>query len=161
MNELFYEGCSLGELRIRVCRKCQARFHFAYEWCPNCYSLKLSYEVASGRGKVSHFCVCHVAPYPEFEEFSPYILALIELHEGVRIMSNVLDCPMEEIRVGLPVVVRFETRGPGRIGSDPDDATKPGKSDKFVSLPMFVPASSREPARTARREKGRRRVGPA
>jgi uncharacterized OB-fold protein len=160
MNELFYEGCALGELRIRVCPKCQARFHFAYQWCPYCYSQELSYEVASGRGKVSHFCVCHVAPYPEFEEFSPYILALIELEEGVRLMSNVLECPFECIRVGLPVVVRFETRGPGRTGSDPNDVTKPGKSDKFVSLPMFIPAPHRataKTAQTARNKQGQRK----
>lgn len=140
MNQLFYEGCALGELRIRVCPKCEARFHFAYEWCPECYSLELSYVQASGRGKVSHFCVCHDAPYPEFEQFTPYILALIELDEGVRIMSNVIECPIDQVRVGMPVVVRFETRGPGRTGPDPDDVTKPGKADRFVTLPMFVPA---------------------
>jgi uncharacterized OB-fold protein len=143
MNELFYAGCALGELRIRRCPRCEARFHFAYEWCPQCYSLELSYERASGRGTVSHFCVCHVAPYPEFEHVTPYILALIELDEGVRMMSNVLHCGFDEIRVGLPVEVRFETRGPGRTGPDPEDVTKPGKADKFVTLPMFVPRRER------------------
>lgn len=140
MNELFYEGCAKGELRIRFCPKCKARFHFTSEWCPYCYSQKLSYEKASGRGKVSHFTVCHTSPYPEFDEFTPYILALIELDEGVRMMSNVLDCSIERIRVGLRVKVRFETRGPGRTGPDPKDATKAGEANKFVSLPMFVPA---------------------
>jgi uncharacterized protein len=140
MNELFYEGCAKGELRIRLCPKCKARFHFASEWCPYCYSQKLSYEKASGRGKVTHFTVCHTSPYPELDQFTPYILALIELDEGVRMMSNVLDCSSERIRVGLRVKVRFETRGPGRTGPDPQDATKPGEANKFVSLPMFVPA---------------------
>ncbi|HTU63366.1 MAG TPA: OB-fold domain-containing protein, partial [Polyangiales bacterium] len=100
---------------------------------------KLSYVKASGRGKVTHFTVCHTSPYPEFDQFTPYILALIELDEGVRMMSNVLDCSSERIRVGLRVRVRFETRGPGRTGPDPKDATKPGEPNKFVSLPMFVP----------------------
>jgi hypothetical protein len=81
----------------------------------------------------------NTSPYPEFDQFTPYILALIELDEGVRMMSNVLDCSTERIRVGLRVKVRFETRGPGRIGPDPKDATKPGEANKFVSLPMFVP----------------------
>lgn len=121
MNRLFYEGCGLGELRIRRCTRCAARFHFAYEWCPKCWSLELSYDRASGHGVVSHFCVVHQSPYPAFDDVSPYILALIELAEGVRIMSNVVACPLEDIRVGLPVVVRFEQRGE-------------------VTLPMFTPA---------------------
>jgi uncharacterized protein len=140
MNREFYEGCALGELRIRRCTRCEARFHFASEWCPRCYALELSYEKASGRGKLSHFCVCYDAPYPEFEQFTPYILALVELEEGVRIMSNVIECPVDRVRVGMPLVVRFETRGPGSTGPDPRDASKPGKADKFVTLPMFVPA---------------------
>ncbi|MET0282848.1 MAG: OB-fold domain-containing protein [Polyangiales bacterium] len=140
MNELFFEGTARGELRIRVCSRCKGRSHFMSEWCPYCYSQKLTYLKVSGRGKVSHFTVCHTSPYPEFDQFTPYILALIELEEGVRMMSNVLDCSAERIHVGLPVKVHFETRGPGRTGPDPKDATKPGKADKFVSLPMFVPA---------------------
>ncbi len=140
MNQLFFEGTALGELRIRLCTQCSARFHFMSEWCPSCYAQELSYMVASGRGKVTHFTVCHTSPYTEFDEVTPYILALIELEEGVRMMSNVIECPLEDIRVGLPVKVQFETRGPGRTGPDPKDATKPGKPDKFVSLPMFVPA---------------------
>ena len=140
MNELFYEGCAKGELRIRLCPMCKVRFHFTSEWCPYCYSQKLSYEKASGRGKVSHFTVCHTSPYPEFDQFTPYILALIELDEGVRMMSNVLDCPIDRVHIGLRVKVRFETRGPGRTGPNPSDASKLGEADKFVSLPMFVPA---------------------
>lgn len=140
MNELFYEGCAKGEPRIRLCTESRARFHFISEWCPYCYSQKLSCEKSRGRGKVSHFTICYTSPYPEFDQFTPYILALIELDEGVRMMSNVLDSSTERIRVGLRVKVRFETRGPGRTGPDPKDATKPGEANKFVSLPMFVPA---------------------
>ena len=140
MNELFYAGCAQGELRIRLCPKCKARFHFTSLWCPYCYSQELSYEKASGRGTVSHYTVCHTSPYPELDQFTPYILALIELDEGVRMMSNVLDCPPERIHVGMRVEVRFETRGPGSTGPDPEDATKPGETNQFVVLPMFVPA---------------------
>jgi uncharacterized OB-fold protein len=120
MNRQYFEGCALGELRVRCCNMCHARFHFAYEWCPKCWSLELSFHKASGRGVVSHFCVVHQSPYPAFDDITPYILALIELDEGVRIMSNVLACKVADIRVGLPVVVRFEQRGE-------------------LTLPMFVP----------------------
>lgn len=117
MNRLYFEGCAKGELRLRRCLSCQARFRFAYEWCPNCWSLKLGWEKARGIGKVSHYSVVYVPPSDAFE--TPYVLALIELDEGVRMMSNV-KCAPDEVRIGLPVKVTFERRGE-------------------VFLPMFVP----------------------
>lgn len=117
MNQLYFEGCALGELRLRSCLRCQARFRFAHEWCPKCWSLELGWERASGHGQVTHFSVVHQPPSPAFE--TPYILALIELDEGVRMMSNV-RCEPDAVRIGLPVTVAFESRGE-------------------VSLPVFVP----------------------
>jgi uncharacterized OB-fold protein len=120
MNRLFFEGCSQGELRVRYCPKCETRFRFAHLWCPNCWSQDIEYRVASGRGKVTNFSVVHQAPYPAFADAVPYVLALIELEEGVRMMSNIVACPPEAVSIGLPVRVVFEQRG-------------------AVSLPMFVP----------------------
>jgi uncharacterized OB-fold protein len=120
INRLYFEGCAQGELRVRCCLRCAARFRFAHAWCPRCWSQELDFVVASGRGKVTNFCVVHQAPYPAFEESVPYVLALVELEEGVRMMSNVIDCPPERVSIGLEVRVKFEPRG-------------------AVSLPMFVP----------------------
>jgi uncharacterized OB-fold protein len=118
MNQLYFEGCALGELRLRRCTKCQALFRFAHEWCPSCWGLDLDWVKASGRGKVTHFSVVHQPPSDAFE--TPYVLALIELVEHVRMMSNV-QCEPSAVRIGLPVRVIFEQRGE-------------------VYLPMFVPA---------------------
>jgi uncharacterized protein len=124
MNRLYLEGCAQGELRLRHCPRCKARFSFAHVWCPNCWSQALDFMIATGRGKVTTFSVVHQAPYPAFEDAVPYVLALIELEEGVRMMSNVVGCPPAAVRVGLPVRVTFEQRG-------------------SVSLPMFVPADTK------------------
>jgi uncharacterized OB-fold protein len=118
MNGIYFEGCAKGELRLRRCPRCDARFRFAYEWCPQCWSLELGWEKASGLGKVTHYSVVHMPPSDAFE--TPYVLALIELDEGVRMMSNV-KCDPDEVRIGLPVKVTFEKRGD-------------------VFLPMFEPA---------------------
>ena len=117
MNRVFFEGCAQGELRLRRCLDCDARFRFAHEWCPSCWSQELGWEKACGLGKVSHYSVVHVGQSDAFE--TPYVLALIELDEGVRMMSNV-RCDPADVRIGLPVRVTFEKRGD-------------------VSLPMFVP----------------------
>ena len=108
LNQLYFEGCALGELRLRRCGKCQALFRFAHAWCPKCWALELDWIKASGLGKVSHFSVVYQAPSPAFE--TPYVLALIDLDEGVRMMSNV-KCDPVAVRIGLPVKVTFERRG--------------------------------------------------
>jgi uncharacterized OB-fold protein len=120
MNRLYFEGCAKGELRVRHCTRCGAHFRFAHLWCPYCWSGELDFAIASGRGKVTNFCVVHQAPYPAFQDAVPYVLALIELEEGVRMLSNVIDCAPEAVSIGLPVRVTFQQRG-------------------SVSLPMFVP----------------------
>jgi uncharacterized OB-fold protein len=117
MNRLYFEGCALGELRLRRCSKCEARFRFAHEWCPKCWSQELAWVKASGLGTVSHFSIVYQPPSAAFE--TPYVLALIELAEHVRMMSNV-QCEPSQVRIGLPVKVTFERRGE-------------------LCLPMFVP----------------------
>ncbi len=64
----------------------------------------LEWRQASGRGTVYTYTISHRAPAP-FKKVPPFIVATIELEEGVRIISNVINCPLEEIRVGLPVRV--------------------------------------------------------
>jgi uncharacterized OB-fold protein len=118
-NRPFFEGCAKGELRVRLCPRCSARFLFFYEWCPNCWSLEMGWEKVTGLGKVSHYCVVHQAPYAAFEDVAPYMLALIDLDEGVRMMSNIIDCEPDDVYIGLPVKVTFKKRG-------------------TVLLPMFV-----------------------
>ena len=117
LNRLYFEGCALGELRLRRCGRCRALFRFAHAWCPKCWSLDLDWVKASGLGEVSHYSIVYQPPSEAFE--TPYVLALIELDEQVRMMSNV-KCEPSEIRIGLPVEVTFERRGD-------------------ISLPMFVP----------------------
>ena len=121
INRPYFEGTAAGELRVRRCGKCGTLCRCAHAWCPNCWSDDLGWQVASGTGRVSHFSVVHQAPSPAFAADTPYVLALVELEEGVRIMSNVVECDPASVHVGMPVTVTFEQRGD-------------------VSLPMFRPA---------------------
>ena len=111
MNEAFFEGSAKGELRVGHCPKCDALFRFAYYLCPECWSQDLSWKKAAGTGKISHFTIIHQAPWEAFEPDAPYTLALVELDEGVRMMSNIINYPTEKVRIGLPVKVVFEQRG--------------------------------------------------
>jgi uncharacterized OB-fold protein len=111
INRAYFEGCAAGELRIRLCHACDARFRFAHGWCPECWSADIGWVAASGRGTVSHLTIIHQAPYPAFEADVPYVLALIDLDEGVRMMANVVNCDPEDVRIGMAVIVCFERRG--------------------------------------------------
>jgi len=123
LNREYFEGCALGELRVRRCLACEARFRFAHEWCPVCWSGELGWVKASGRGKVSHFSIVHQAPSPAFEPDAPYVIALVELDEGVRMMSTIKGCAPHEVAIGMRVEAGFEARN----GAD---------------IPIFHPAGS-------------------
>jgi len=110
-NREFFEGCAQGELRIRLCHNCGARFRFAHGWCPQCWSSDIGWEVASGRGSITHVTVVYQPPLPAFEPQLPYALVLVELDDGVRMMGNVIGCDPESVRIGLPVEVFYEPRG--------------------------------------------------
>lgn len=91
--------------------------------CPDCLSSRLVWVKASGRGKVySHMTVYSYQP-TEFKADLPYVVAIIELEEGVRMMGNVVECSPEGIRCDMEVEVIFK------------DVTKD------VTLPQFRPLS--------------------
>jgi uncharacterized OB-fold protein len=81
--------------------------------CPNCGSFELGYRVASGDGTVFSWVVFHKPLSPPFTE--PYAVALVELDTGTRLVSNLVDIPLDQIRIGLPVSVRFVEVEPGLV----------------------------------------------
>ncbi len=111
VNRPYFEGTAKGELRVRICNGCGKLFRFAHAWCPECWSQDLGFLAASGRGRVETFTVVHQAPYPSFEDRIPYVIGLVELEEGVRIMSNIVDCEADEVEIGMALTVTYEERG--------------------------------------------------
>jgi uncharacterized protein len=122
----FWEACRAHELRAQRCNACGA-FHWPPATvCSKCQAFDSSWELLPGTGVVSTFVVVHYSAIPAFRDELPYVVADITLDgtDGrVRLMSNVIDCSWEEVKVGMPVRVVFE------------DATPE------VSLPKFRPAS--------------------
>ena len=74
----------------------------------NCLSDELEWAKATGGGTLYSFGVMHVVYHPAYAGDVPYNIAVIELDEGVRITSQIVDCPLEELEVGMRVRVRFE-----------------------------------------------------
>ena len=107
----YWQGAADGKLLLQYCSKCARHLFYPRPWCPHCYGSALEWRQASGRGDVHTFSVVYAAPCVGFEADAPYVVAVIELQEGPRMMANIIGCAPETVRVGLPVEVAFEKRG--------------------------------------------------
>src|SRR5687768_13888412 len=111
-NKAFWEGCADGKLRLRKCAKCGKHQAPTRNAC-GCGSSELQWVETSGRGKVYSFNVLHRAPDPAFRDELPYVIAIVELEEGARLMSNITGSPPDAVKVGAPVRAVFETAAEG------------------------------------------------
>ena len=104
----YWDYCKRHELRIQRCTQCGRYRHYPQEMCPYCNSLDAEWTKVSGKGKVYTWVVCHQAFHPGFAADVPYAVVNIELDEGIRMMSRVIDVKPEELEIGMPVHVVFE-----------------------------------------------------
>lgn len=108
-SAFFWEGLERGELRIQRCDGCGALRHPPRPMCPACGSMESDSVVASGLGEVYSFVVHHHPPVPGRQ--MPFVVALVELAEGTRIVGNVIEVDPSDVRVGMPVTVAFVKNG--------------------------------------------------
>ena len=111
-SAFFWEGVEQDELRIQRCTMCGRLRHPPRPVCPSCRSLEHDYVVASGRGVVYSFVVHHRPEVPDREH--PFAVVLVQLDEGTRIVGNVIDCPPDQVTIGMPVEVAFVVDDSGR-----------------------------------------------
>ncbi len=120
----FWEACRRHELRIQRCRSCSQLRFYPRAICPQCMSSDVEWVLCSGRGEVYTFTATHQNHSPGFRESLPYVLAYVELEEGVQMLTNIVDCPADDVKIGMPVEVTFED-----IGDD-------------IAIPRFRPRAS-------------------
>jgi uncharacterized OB-fold protein len=101
----FWDGTAAGELRIQKCDACGSLRHPPGPACPSCGELDPGYVVASGQGEVYSYVVHHHPPVPG--RTLPFVVALVTLEEGVRLLAELVDVPVGDVRIGLPVKVSF------------------------------------------------------
>jgi uncharacterized OB-fold protein len=110
-NEHFWTGGSRGELRFLRCRACGFYVHPPAPRCPECLGGDLDAEAVSGRATVTTYTLnCQPwVPAPDH----PYVVAIVEIEEqpSLRLMTNVVNCAPEEVRIGMPVRAGFEQHG--------------------------------------------------
>jgi hypothetical protein len=119
----YWEGAAAGELRLQRCTACSKVYFPPRPFCPGCASRAVSVFAASGKATLYSY-VIHHRPVPGFTP--PYAIAVVQLAEGPRLMTNIVDCAQtpEALQLDMPLEVTYQ------------------KLDEQITLPVFRPAQN-------------------
>ncbi len=104
----FWEACRRHELYVQQCRSCGKLRYYPRAVCPACLSDDTAWVLSSGLGTVYTYTVTYQNQAAGFRDALPYVLAYVELEEGVRLLTNIVDCAPDTVRIGMPVEVVYE-----------------------------------------------------
>lgn len=119
-TEHFWQGTRDGKLLLQRCNDCKTVYFPPRPFCPECSSRSIRVEPSSGRGVLYSYVINHRA-HPAFD--GPYAIAVVQLDEGPRLMTNIVNCAQtpEALQLDMAVQVHFET-----VSQD-------------ITLPLFAP----------------------
>lgn len=119
----FWDGLKQHQLRIQRCKACNQAYFYPRPFCPKCFSWDVEWFTATGKAKLHTYTIVHRAP-PAFRDDAPYVLAVAELDEGPRMMTNLVDIVPEhsQLPVDMPLEIVY------------DDV------NEQITLPKFRPA---------------------
>ena len=106
-SQPYWDGLKEHRVMLQQCADCGAVRHYPRPMCGECHSMNVDWVEASGRGVLYSWTVAHHPFHIGFRGETPYILALVQLDEGVRIQSQLLDANIEELKLGLAVEIVF------------------------------------------------------
>jgi uncharacterized OB-fold protein len=113
MDDAFWAQCQDGRLRFQRCDQCGAWRFLPRYMCAQCGSPDFAWTPVKGTGSLYSWTITHQALHPAFAADIPYIAALVELDEGVRMASRLLNCERNALRLGLRVELLFQEIGDG------------------------------------------------
>jgi uncharacterized OB-fold protein len=103
----FWDGCTIGELRYQACEHCGTVQLIPRSLCAACHSSALAWKLSAGGGRVLSHTTVHRAPTPAFRADVPYVIALIDMDEGFRLMVNVEGGDSPAVDIGQRVRIGF------------------------------------------------------
>ncbi len=108
-SDFYWEKAQAHELWLRRCNACEHAYFYPRDFCPDCGSRDVSWVQASGKGTLHTFAIVHRAPVPAFRDHVPFVVAMVDLEEGPRIPTNLVDVEPDpaHIHVGMAVEVAF------------------------------------------------------
>ena len=109
----WWDATREGRLLIIRCAACGEAHFYPRPFCPRCGGDDVSWEEASGDATLYTWSVVHSNDLPPFGQKVPYVAAVVDLAEGPRMMTNVLGCEPDDLRIGMELRVDFEDTGEG------------------------------------------------
>ena len=109
----FWDAAREERLLIQRCSRCGRHQFYPRPFCHVCWHDEVKWVEASGRGTLYTWSVVHVNDLPPFPERVPYVAAVVELEEGPRMMTNIVDCDPDSVKIGQRVQVVFHDTGEG------------------------------------------------
>ena len=100
---VYWDKLAAGSLWLQFCPACGQYVFYPRQHCPFCWNSGLDWRQVSGEGHLYSYSIVYVSALPEFKDQVPYIYALVELSEGIRLTANLIECPLDQLKVGLPV----------------------------------------------------------
>jgi uncharacterized protein len=119
----FFAAARERRLVVQRCAGCETLRFPPRELCSTCLGTEATWESVSGRGEIFSYNVMHQIYHPAFARAVPYGVVVVKLAEGPKMTSNLVDCPIDRIKIGMPVEVVFD-----EVSSD-------------VTLPKFRPTT--------------------
>ena len=108
----FYGFCKQGELRFQRCKICKTWRHVPRELCAECGSWSWEWALSSGTGTIFTWTVVRRALHPAFDDSVPYAPTGVEMQEGVRLLSTLVDVDPADLEIGMEVEVIFDAVTP-------------------------------------------------
>ena len=105
----FWDAAREERLLIKHCNACGKYHFYPRPFCPYCWSDDVEWFEASGRATLYTWSVVHRNDLPPFPERLPYVAAVVDLEEGPRVMTNIVDCDPADLRIGMDLVVDFRS----------------------------------------------------
>ena len=122
-SQPFWDAAKRGVLMLAHCHACGVVHYYPRPMCPHCWSEDVELRPASGRGVVYTFSTVYVNDLAPFKDQLPYVAAMVDLEEGVRVSTNIVNCAASELQIGMPVILQSK-----RISED-------------VAIPVFQPTT--------------------
>ena len=124
VSQPFWDATRERRLLVQWCRDCDRPVFYPREVCPTCLGVDLEWRESAGTGIVHAITVEHRPQNPMFADRAPYAIALVDVAEGWRMLTNLVECDPMTVSVGTPVTVTWEPLSDGR------------------NLPLFTPAGT-------------------
>ncbi|MEX2158466.1 MAG: Zn-ribbon domain-containing OB-fold protein [Dehalococcoidia bacterium] len=104
----FWDAAKQHRLSIQRCDSCNEYVFYPRPICPHCSSDALAWTDVSGRATLYSFTIARKPTARPWAEDVPYVIAIVELEEGPRMTSNIVGCPVDDVRIGMPLIASFE-----------------------------------------------------